>query len=354
MPKISIIVPIYNMEKHLRTCVDSLLRQNVDCEIILVNDGSKDASAAICDDYAAKHDFIRVIHKENGGLSMARNSGLEIAAGEYIYFIDSDDWIDPGMLEGMLDLAEKHGADMVVTGISCDFADTGHSVRNSVDESGFYSGREGCRKAIFLIEKAELFPFAHNKLYRHSLLRDNQLRFEKINGPIEDILFNLLAVEKVNGIAILSGAPYHYMQYGTPSLARKHYPHMFEMTMRVNENRRAMYRAFGMTSDEEMDVCAFSCFRQFFHCVKNLYNCKGNVDPMEKKQVWNHALRDPRTRDDILRSANKYFPAKIMRIAVSLRFKPLASGFIACVLNGKRVLGPMYARFRDQVVTRRG
>lgn len=95
MPKISIIVPVYNVEKYLRKCIDSILNQTFkDFELILIDDGSTDESGKICDEYNLKDNRIKVIHKENGGLSSARNAGLDIAQGEYIGFVDSDDWIE--------------------------------------------------------------------------------------------------------------------------------------------------------------------------------------------------------------------------------------------------------------------
>ena len=118
MPKLSIIVPIYNVEQYIHMCVDSILNQKFeDFELILVDDGSPDGCPQICDAYAAQDSRIKVIHKENGGLSDARNAGLDIACGEYIGFVDSDDWIDPMMYENMLAQAESTGADLVACGI---------------------------------------------------------------------------------------------------------------------------------------------------------------------------------------------------------------------------------------------
>lgn len=352
MPRISIVVPVYNMEKRLKTCVDSLLKQDVDFEIILVDDGSKDSGPAICDEYVRQDERIRAIHKKNDGLSMARNSGLDIAQGEYVCFVDSDDWIDADMLKRMLAAADEYDVEVVAVGISSDYEDSGKHVLCELKEEHAFFGREGCRKAIYAMEHAEVFPFSTNKLYRRSLLEGNQIRFEKINGPVEDILFNLRVMDCVQSIALLKGAPYHYMQYGAPTLARRHYPHMYEITQRVNSLRRAMYQKFEMTSEAEKDCCAFSCFKQYFHCVKNLYNCKGRIDPLEKRNVWNYALHDPQGRDDIRRSKGQDFSAKLMSIAVSLRFVWLASGFMSCVMYARRIMGPLYKVFRNRVVVK--
>ncbi len=110
---ISVVVPVYNVENVLHYCVDSLLEQTYkNLEIILVDDGSSDSSGKICDDYAAKHENIIALHKVNGGQSSARNMGIERASGEYIGFIDSDDWINAGMYQYLYDLIIKYGADI--------------------------------------------------------------------------------------------------------------------------------------------------------------------------------------------------------------------------------------------------
>lgn len=116
MTKLSIIVPIYKVAQYLSKCVDSLLTQDIpssEYEIILVDDGSPDACPQICEDYAAAHENIRVVHRENGGLSAARNSGIEVAQGEYIMFVDSDDYIEPNVLGGLLTQVERDNLDVL-------------------------------------------------------------------------------------------------------------------------------------------------------------------------------------------------------------------------------------------------
>ena len=118
IPKISIIVPVYKVEKYLSRCIKSILRQTfTDFELILVDDGSPDKCPQMCDDWGKKDKRIRVIHKENGGLSSARNAGLRAARGEYIGFVDSDDWIACDMYEILYQLAKKYRADITCGGI---------------------------------------------------------------------------------------------------------------------------------------------------------------------------------------------------------------------------------------------
>ena len=114
-PAVSVIVPIYNVEKYLAECVDSILGQTFqDMEIILVDDGSLDSSSQMADDYAVRDQRVKVIHKENGGLSSARNAGMKIARGEYIYFCDSDDYISLDAIEILYETATKNDLDMVL------------------------------------------------------------------------------------------------------------------------------------------------------------------------------------------------------------------------------------------------
>lgn len=118
-PLISVIVPVYNVEPYLRKCVDSILNQTYrNLEVILVDDGSPDGCPAICDEYAAKDDRVRVIHKQNGGLSDARNAGMAVARGEYLSFVDSDDMLPPDAMEILLNTAISEQADMVIGGHS--------------------------------------------------------------------------------------------------------------------------------------------------------------------------------------------------------------------------------------------
>ena len=118
MPKISIIVPIYNVEKYLDKCVSSILNQTfTDFELLLVDDGSPDRCGEMCDEYAKKDSRVKVIHRKNGGLSAARNSGIDAACGKYIGFIDSDDYIEENMYEHLYDVITKYDADIACGGI---------------------------------------------------------------------------------------------------------------------------------------------------------------------------------------------------------------------------------------------
>ena len=131
MPKISIIVPVYKAEKYLNRCVDSILAQTfTDWELLLIDDGSPDRSGEICDEYAKKDSRIRVIHKENGGVSSARQRGQDEACGEYTIHVDPDDWVEPTMLEELYQKAKDDNADMVI----CDYYTNESSLQNYIKQ----------------------------------------------------------------------------------------------------------------------------------------------------------------------------------------------------------------------------
>ena len=136
MCKISIIIPIYNSEKYLTHCLDSILKQTYqDFEVILVNDGSTDNSAKICDNYTITDARFKVIHKQNQGVSIARNTGISYAKGEYISFIDSDDWIENDYLKNMINVADS-SSDIIISGAICDYTDK-QSKKLSVKDNNF-------------------------------------------------------------------------------------------------------------------------------------------------------------------------------------------------------------------------
>lgn len=199
---ISVIVPIYKVEKFLDECVQSIVNQTYKkLQIILVDDGSPDCCGKLCENWAKIDRRITVIHKENGGLSDARNAGLAVATGDYIAFVDSDDWIEPQMYEIMLSTLKKEKADIVACGIIDTYLD-----KEVIHSSSYISGGS----EIFLknIYQDTVFPVAAwNKLYKRDLW--DGFRFPK--GKIcEDAFTTYLLVDKASKIIQIPEALYHY------------------------------------------------------------------------------------------------------------------------------------------------
>lgn len=174
---ISIVVPVYKVEAYLDDCVKSILAQTqADFELILVDDGSPDRCGAMCDAYAESDDRIKVIHKKNGGLSDARNAGIDIAKGQYITFIDSDDWISERYLEELLNTAQKYDADIV----QCDFTSDPSQINEGMDrkENVFTSNREAL---VNYLTQHDVKDMAWGKLYRLMLFDEIRYPFGKIH-----------------------------------------------------------------------------------------------------------------------------------------------------------------------------
>lgn len=179
MPLFSIIIPVYNVEKYLNKCVDSVLNQTfTDFEVILVDDGSPDNCPAICDSYAEKDKRVRVIHKQNGGLICARKSGLEAARGDYIGFVDSDDWIEENMYELFADMIKKYSPDMVLSDF---YFDSGKEIINSEQlfEQEFYDKKSLNEKLYPVMLFSGIYfkfgvnPCCWSKVYKKELLKKN-------------------------------------------------------------------------------------------------------------------------------------------------------------------------------------
>lgn len=205
--KISVIVSIYNIQEYLPKAVDSLLNQSFKrLEIILVDDGSTDESGRICDAYAKKDGRIRVIHKENGGLSSARNAGIEAASGEYIAFVDGDDWIDPGMYEDMLTAIQKNGASLAV----CNYKEISRNgVKDtSTDELVVWEGREALKAFVEEDERYQIQNAAWNKLYTRKLM--GGLRFPE-GRLFEDIVYTTKLIAASEKTVYLNRAYYNYV-----------------------------------------------------------------------------------------------------------------------------------------------
>lgn len=192
-PKVSVVIPVYNVERFLGECVDSVLRQTFrDFEIILVDDGSTDTSGQICDAYERQEESIRVIHRQNGGLSAARNTGLDAACGEYVYFLDSDDWIQEKTLEQLVQTVQAERADIVFFDAFVFFTDCEPSAHvYTYERSRCYPAVGGRSMLLALLETDEYRTAVPLMLLRREYLLHHELRF--LQGILhEDELFTFL------------------------------------------------------------------------------------------------------------------------------------------------------------------
>lgn len=224
MPKVSIIVPIYNVEKYLDRCMQSLLNQTLkDIEIILVDDGSPDNCPMMSDEYAKKDERVKVIHKKNAGLGYARNSGLEIATGEYVAFVDSDDYVELNAYETMYASAKRHGTGAVFAGFKREIV---HGIWDEIETEGqeiVLSKEKTFEYALDMIanlpnkkKEREHYMSVWHSLYKKSIIDAHNLKFvSERDFGCEDLPFQIDFLSKSNSMVILPFVSYYYCLNGT-------------------------------------------------------------------------------------------------------------------------------------------
>jgi glycosyltransferase involved in cell wall biosynthesis len=216
-PLISIIVPVFNVEKVLPRCIDSILSQDhSNWELYLVDDGSSDFSGKICDEYAIIDSRIHVIHQKNGGVSVARNAALDIIKGEFVTFIDADDWIEKFFLSEFLK-EEINDHSIVMQGVYYDYGGEIKDVKK-------FPNRNHQDNLSSIIQEYDLLGFglAVSKLYSVNMIREKELKFDTELRLHEDHIFFLTYLLKVNQIVLSTGKQYHYMhEKNVQSLSKK-------------------------------------------------------------------------------------------------------------------------------------
>ena len=210
-PKVSIIVPVYNAELTLHRCVDSVLSQTyTDFELLLADDGSRDGSAAICDDYAARNSRVRVIHKANSGVSDTRNQAISQAQGIFLQFLDSDDWITPDATSALVRAAEEHQCDLVISDF---YRVVGERVsrKGDIDDDTVLSREEF---ASHMMENPADFYYGvlWNKLYRRDIVEAHHLRMDPDISWCEDFMFNLEYIRFAERFYALQVPIYYYVK----------------------------------------------------------------------------------------------------------------------------------------------
>lgn len=225
VPFLSVIVPAYNVENYIKQCVDSILTQSfTDFELLLVDDGSKDGTGRICDDYAAKDVRVKVIHKQNGGLVSARKAGITEAKGEYVAYVDGDDWIAPEMFENLCAAVQKEDADIVIS----DFIIARESSQEPLTQNmagGCYDKKALCEQIYpRMLCNGEYFSFGFqpslcSKLFRRSLLLPRQLKVKENIKLGEDAACFYPSILDAEKVVYLKGDCYYFYRMRETSIS---------------------------------------------------------------------------------------------------------------------------------------
>ena len=291
MSKLSIIIPVYNTENYLDRCINSLIRQiNPNIEILLIDDGSTDNSKQICDTYADKYEYIKVFHKKNGGLASARNKGIEEANGQYITFLDSDDWLDDDALTEFSSIIDAFEPDMI-----------GFGSKRSDGEKTYNFRRQPWGKDLIteikpiqadMINDTKLFEFgilrsACMHIFKKEIIDKNNLRFQSERDILnEDYLF-------VTSFVLLSETYYNCKQcfynyyYRTNSLTTSHIKDMYKRKMALYEEYKSLLNKY---PDEEFS------YRLKLFDLNNCYECLANNSASGDKKEVKHILNDMKAR----------------------------------------------------------
>ena len=307
-PLISIIVPVYNAEKYLPACLDSICNQTLrELEIIVVDDGSTDGSGKIADEYALADSRIQVVHKRNGNPGATRNVGLELMTGEYVGFIDGDDWIEPDMYRNLYRQAEADHSDVVITGVKVEFTRDKRYLLQQFNQTSV-SEEADILKLFFQLHDLHLSAYPVNKIYRKSVLKQGGIRFPELL-PYEDLIFNLNVFQVAKRISLIPGTPYHYMRRDILSAAGAYSPVFLKACKLAEDTFRSFFNHFNYPDQKAETflrarrIANYSGYVSMFHKE----NCP--LGRMERIGCLRHNLFDNPSlfRDIRLSSPNGFY-----------------------------------------------
>lgn len=250
-PLVSIIVPVFNAAEHLDRCVTSLLNQrHRNIEVLLIDDGSDDGSGGICDRYQELDPRVRVLHSQHRGVSHARNIGIGTSRGDYVQFVDADDFVASEMTTSLVNAQRAADADLVITGFVVRDSATDEQ-RAVAPEERVIAGHNEVLFGLRELRSADLVDICWNKLYRRSTLTAGNHRFSESEDFAEDALFNLSYLKNVSVVAVAGGTPYVYMRH-TPgkSLSTKYQPEFYRVTRAQQDAALELYREAGIDTVE--------------------------------------------------------------------------------------------------------
>ena len=333
MPKVSVIVPVYKAEKSLDRCVRSLLSQTLrDIEVILVDDGSPDGCPALCDGFARGDGRVRVLHKENGGVSAARNDGLSAASGEYVLFCDSDDWMEENALELLSAEAERTGADVVIGDV---FLVTGENRREvHFFKEPFVSSDRGTIAGLLRAdlyraycpdppEEGPAFGYGGpwNKLVRKKLLDGAGIRFDlSLRGVFDDIIYTAHILCAAGTVAYIRRPVYDYVQVSS-SVTHSFQPAAREISRAVFACWDDVIRNRAPAGDYEKPFLA-CVIRRAEESVRLYFAHPANPKPLrERARELREMMRTEPYRTALARAELKKLTRKQQAVAYLCRFR---------------------------------
>lgn len=315
--KVSIIMPVYKVEEYVGKAIESIQAQTLtEWEFLIVDDGTPDRSGEICDEYAVKDSRIHVIHKENGGAPSARNMAIDIAKGEYLYFLDSDDWAEPNMLEDMYNLAKRDNAQLVVAGFYIDtyIGNGNYRTDDYVVDDAVYSNKESFRRNAYKLFDKNLLYTPWNKLYESKYIMENNLRFPTTFW--DDFPFNISIVKNVERVTVTSKQYYHFLRARTESETAAYRPGMYEKREEEHGWMISLYREWNVNDRASAEMVARRYIERFIGCVENVTNPQAGLSAKEQKEQIRKMLSNPRVERALKSAQPKSVYMKLMLLPV--------------------------------------
>ncbi|MED4230140.1 glycosyltransferase family 2 protein [Priestia megaterium] len=317
VPDVSVIVPIYNVEELLPKCLRSIINQSLkNIEIILVNDGSTDSSGNICERFAEKDNRIKIIHKKNGGLSDARNAGLDIATGRYIGFVDSDDYIHKDMYKILLEAIVSHECDIAEGGYKEVYADEVISQESILVSEKIYEKKSALVSAIV---DHHCRTYVWNKLYKRELWKDIRFPYGKL---FEDTFTTYKVINQSSKIIKLDRTLYYYYQRENSIVNSK-------FTVRKLDQHEALDEMMQFIEEEYHEFAPITCIKYFSQSLNNLQEVLINRKNIDNSNV----LIDNLSKALVEGKFNKY-----LREDIKIRSKLLLNADYEFLIKQKKVI----------------
>lgn len=315
----SIIIPVYNCSKYLSKCIDSVISQTYQYfELILVDDGSTDGSEKICDEYLKKDKRIKLIHKKNSGVSDTRNQGLKMATGDYIAFLDSDDYVDNTWLENSIKhFSDNPNLELLNYGF---YSEVEYNNQNSYNkiiyEDKLYNNKSEINKDIVNLWDKHMLYNIWNKIYLNKIIKKNKIQFPDFNFG-EDMHFNIEYLKYVNKFYNSTQCFYHYIKERKGSITNKYNEQLFSIRIKEYNTFNEYFENLGLEKDDYIEFSSRRFIERVLGCIENI--CASNLKISLKLKKIKTIIKNETTIETLKFNKSKSKKMKILLIPIKIK-----------------------------------